>query len=194
VVLVSVAIDGKQVHVVDRRRVSLIPPGVPDNPFHHESLVLPLPEATALVRRVETTVRASARSALKTLIDELAPSTNVQAITLPALRDVPTKLADVLASWKLTCVADRHMYELAVAMAGSAVRIPVVSYARGSEFAFGASALRLSEAAMTTFARNIRAEVGAPWQKDHQLATAAAIGALAGKERVTPTTPKRRAC
>ncbi len=192
VVLVTVAMDEDHVHVVDRRRVALVPPGVPDNPFHHESLVLPLPKAAKLVHRVETVVRASARSALQTLIDELSPSTAVQAITLPELRDVPTSLADVLASWKVTCVADRHMYELAVAMAASAIQIPVVSYARGAEFAFGASALRLSEAAMMTYARNVRATVGAPWQKDHQLATASAIGALARKTRVALTRRARR--
>jgi hypothetical protein len=191
VVLVTVAAHDGHVDVVDRRRIALIPPGVPDNPFHHESLVLPLPKAVELVRRVETAVRASARAALETLIEELSPSVGVQAITLPELRDVPAALADVLASWKLTCVADRHMYELAVAKAASAVRVPLVSYARGTEFAFGAAAARLSEDAMMTYTRNVRATVGAPWQKDHQLATAAAIGALARRARVTLTNPAR---
>jgi hypothetical protein len=179
VILVTVADDHGRPRVVDRRRVELVPPGVPSQPYHHEGLSLPFAEADAIVRRVQDAVLRCARTALAAYIEERATTADVRAITLPRPRDVPWDLAEVLAGRQTVYVADRHLYEVAVARAASALAIDVVTYPRKGEFAFAASALQLPERAVRTCASRARTTVGAPWRQEHQEAMAAALGALA---------------
>jgi hypothetical protein len=184
VILVTVEVDGKRPRVADRRRAELVPPGVPDNPFHHEGLSLPRPEAVSLVRRVQASVGQCARTALADLVEHVSPSADVRAMALVEPREVPADPADVLASRKLIYVADRHMYEVALREAASAAGIGLVSYARGKEIELAASASQLPRKVVSSFVRGLRATVGAPWRREHHAAAAAAIGALAQRVRV----------
>jgi hypothetical protein len=179
VILVTVADDHGRPRVVDRRRVELVPPGVPSQPYHHEGRSLPFAEADAIVRRVQDVVLGHARAALAAYVEELSTTADVRAVTLPQPRDVPWDLADVLAGRQTVYVADRHLYEVAVARAAAALAIDVVTYPRKGEFAFAASGLQLPERAIRTCTSRARAAVGPPWRQEHQEAMAAALGALA---------------
>jgi hypothetical protein len=179
VILVTVCVADGRPLVVDRRRVELVPRGIPDQPYHHEGHRLPFPAAAGLVRRVRAAVGECARSALTAHVAHVSPTADVRAITLPQPRGVPVDLADVLAARRLIYMADRHMYELAVADAASALHLEVVHHERNGEFAYAASAMRLAEDAVRAYLHGLRATLGPPWRQDHQAAMAAALGALA---------------
>jgi hypothetical protein len=182
-ILVSIDADGRRPAVVDRRRVELIAPNVPSNPFHHEGLRLPLAEATAIVERSRASVLAHARDALSVLVRTLS-SSRIDAIGLPEPRKVPEQLADVLASGNVVYIADRHMYEVALSDAAASLRVPIVRHSRDQEFASAAASLDVREATVRKYLERLRASLGPPWQKDHRAAAAAAIGALGRKVRL----------
>jgi hypothetical protein len=182
-ILVTIDADGRRPTVVDRRRVELIAPDVPSNPFHHEGLRLPLTEAAAVVERSRASALAHARDALAALVKE-CPRSRIEAIALPEPRKVPEQLADVLASGNVVYVADRHMYEVALFKAAASLRLPVVRHPRDQEFASAAASLDVGEPTVHTFLEGLRVSLGPPWQKDHRAAAAAAIGALGRKVRI----------
>ena len=90
-VCVTVAASRGLPVVVDRRRVALIEPGVPSQPYHHETVGMPLPEAEKLVVRVRESVMRTTLARLSTLRDELQPPYSIVALTLrnPPLAYVP---------------------------------------------------------------------------------------------------------
>ena len=55
-VLVSAAALNGAPTVVDRRRVSLIEKGIPNQPYHHETLVLSDANAEQLLRKVKRSI------------------------------------------------------------------------------------------------------------------------------------------
>jgi hypothetical protein len=187
---VTIHVDGRRPAVVDRRRVELIAANVPSNPFHHEGLRLPLAEAAAIVERSRASVLAHARDALATLIGTLS-SARIGAIGLPEPRTVPEQLADVLASGNVVYVADRHMYEVALADAAASLRLPIVRHPRDQEFASAAASLGVREATVRKYLEGLRASLGPPWQKDHRAAAAAAMGALGRQVRLDLRTAPR---
>lgn len=179
-IFVTIDADGRRPAVVDRRRVELIAPDVPGNPFHHEGLRLPLTEATAVVERSRASALAHARDGLAALVKAF-PQSRIEAIALPEPRSVPEQLADVLASGNVVYVADRHMYEVALSSAAASLRLPVVRHPRDQEFASAAASLGVREATVRTYLEGLRVSLGPPWQKDHRAAAAAAIGVLGRK-------------
>jgi hypothetical protein len=185
VILVTVAVRDRRPVVIDRRRVELVPPGTPSQPYHHEGLYLPFTEADAIVRRVLASVRDHTRAALAAHLERVARVAGVCAITLPEPRAVPLDLAGVLAAGRVVYVADRHLYEVALAEAAVALGLDVILHARKGEFAFAASATRLPEDAVRACTSGVRAALGAPWQQEHQAAMAAAIGALVSRAQLT---------
>lgn len=182
-ILVTIDADGRRPAVVDRRRVELIAPDVPGNPFHHEGLRLPLSEAAAAVERSRASALAHARDALAALVKAL-PLSRIEAIALPEPRKVPEQLADVLASGNVVYVADRHMYEVALSSAAASLRLPVVRHPRDHEYASAAASLDVREATVRKYLDGLRVSLGPPWQKDHRAAAAAAIGVLGRKARL----------
>ena len=146
---------------------------------------LPLAEAEKLVRRVRASTLACARSALEELLDQLADSAEIKALALPEPRNLPSRLAEVLASQKSVYTADRHMYEASLAEAAASLDIRVVTHRRSAEFEFAGSAVGLPADSVRSYVRGLRKRLGAPWQKDHQSAAAAAIGVLAREAGLT---------
>src|SRR5438128_11529445 len=97
--LVSVTTSGPNELLLDKRRVELLDQHLTASPYHHETLQMPLSEAEKLVRDVKASANKRAKSALSSLLDELAPAKcRGIAIRVPPLSDLPATLADVHAT------------------------------------------------------------------------------------------------
>src|SRR2546426_8134359 len=68
--LVVVAAPSRSPAVIDRRRIELVDPGIPKQPYH-AAQKLDLKEAEELVRRCTETARLLARRAFRAVIDDL---------------------------------------------------------------------------------------------------------------------------
>ena len=164
-VVVCVA-DGE---VIDRRRIELIEPGLPTMPYHHDAQGLPKDEAEALVERVRRSAALCAARALK----ELPP--NVRAIAIRKRPKLPSTVAERIASYHAQTRADGVMYRDVLAEAAQALGWSVVEYETQTVFREAARALGLDD--ISARLAEIGKTLGTPWQKDHRLATAAAIAA-----------------
>jgi len=164
--LVCVAAPDGEPIVIDRRRVTLIEPGLPTMPYHHESIGMGESEANALIARVRTSIAAHASRALQRVIADLAPAHSVVALAIrePTFPELPTSVAAVWKSYRLQCAADGMMYQLEICRAARELHLPVHSYRRGEEAVEIASARR---------------PLGPPWTQDHRRAYAGGIAALA---------------
>jgi len=180
-VCVTVAAAGGLPVVIDRRRVELIEPGLPTQPYHHETVGMPLPDAEDLAARVRDAVLRTAFAQVSALRDELRPSCTIVAMTMrrPPLAHVPVTVADAHASYPVTCRADAMMYHDALCTAARRLNIAVELHERGEEMAGAARGLGVSAAEVDRFLMDAGERLGPPWQKEHRLAAAAAIGVLA---------------
>lgn len=169
-VVVCVADD----RVLDRRRIELIETGLPNHPHHHEGQTLPIGEAVALVERVRASAALCARSAL----DELPA--DVGAIAIRKRPTLPPTVAERITNYRAQNVADSVMYRDAIADAAKALGWSVREYDAKTVFAEAAEALGLEDISVRF--KEIGKEIGRPWQKDHKLATAAAIVAAKARQ------------
>lgn len=163
--------------LLDRRRVELVAPGLPQNPYHHEGLELPLAEAAALVARVRTSVAERCRAALDGLRSTFGVTTIV--VQHSPYERLPDALGDVLASWALTCAADGMMYREGLVEAAGALGLAVVRVPRKSDrFAEAARALGVDREEVIARVERLGERVGPPWRREHREAAAAALGVL----------------
>jgi hypothetical protein len=173
--------------VVDRRRVNLIEPGVPSQPYHHETVGMPLPEAEKLVVRVRESVMRTTLARLSELRDELQPPYAIVAMTLrnPPLSYVPVTVAEAHKSYPVMCRADGMMYHDALGTAARRLGIALELHDRGEEVVRAADRLGVSVEELEHFLQAAGESLGPPWRKEHRLATAAAMGVLADRVRVS---------
>jgi len=185
-VCVTVAASRGVPVVVDRRRVELVEPGIPSQPYHHETLRMPPAEGERLVARVRTSVLQTTFERLKELRDELQPLYTMVGMTLrvPPLAFVPVTVAQAHQSYNVTCRADGMMYHDALSIAARRLKIDVEQHERGEELARAAGRLDASVEDLEQFLQRSGETVGRPWQKEHRLAAAAAIGVLATRARI----------
>lgn len=160
---VAASADGE---VVDRRRLELLEPDVPNAPVEHDAQRLDLAAAAALVAEV----RASAVRATATALDELAGDLGAPVSSI-SLREWPPDFPDELAvqlraPWSAR--ADAVMYRQVLAEQ---------AYERGWEVHLydARSVVRSLGRAVDLDAP--RARLGPPWTRDHRIALAAAIAA-----------------
>jgi len=186
-VCVTVAASRGVPVVVDRRRVELVEPGIPSQPYHHETLRMPPAEGERLVARVRESVLRTTFERLKELRDELQPPYSIVAMTLrvPPLSFVPVTVADAHQSYNVTCRADGMMYHDALSIAARRLKIDVQLHDRGEEVARAAGRLDVSVEDLEQFLQRSGEAVGRPWQKEHRLAAAAAIGVLSARTRLS---------
>jgi hypothetical protein len=174
-VLVTVRADGT---LLDRRRVELVAQGLPNMPHHHEGQMLPIRQAVDLVERV----RKSAEECAAACLADLAEA--VPGIICIALRECP-KLPDTVAgriqSYHAQTRADGVMYRQALAQAAQARGWEVHWYEVKSIFDDAARALK--RGTIDSLLKETKARAGNPWQKDHQIAMAAAIAATLQDDR-----------
>ena len=166
-VLVTVAGDGT---LLDRRRVELVDADLPKIPHHSEGQRLPLDEAVALVERV----RVSAERHAKLALDSVAISVPARILGV-ALREcplwLPPTIAERIKDYRAQNVADWVMYRKALAAAAEARGWAVHWY----------DAKKLCMEDLDAHFLQLRRSIGPPWGKDHKVAMAAAIVALAPK-------------
>jgi hypothetical protein len=160
--------------VVDRRRIELVEPGTAVAPIHSDGKGLDLAAVTALV----TQVRESATRATSAALDALAESLP-EPVRSISLRVVPVDFpSDIAVQMRppYEARADAVMYRKVLAE---------VARARGWELQEYLAKRVLDEAVSTLGDRapqvleGVRARLGPPWTKDHQMALAATVVASA---------------
>ncbi len=173
--------------VVDRRRIELIEPGVPSQPYHHETVAMRLPDAEKLVVRVRESVLRTTLAGLSGLREELQPPYTIAAMTLrnPPLSYVPVTVAEAHKSYPVMCRADGMMYHDALCTAARRLGLALELHDRGEEVARAADRLDVSLEELERFLRTAGESLGPPWHKEHRLAAAAAIGVLADRTVVS---------
>ena len=183
-ILVCVSAPDGSPEVIDRRRVELIEPGLPNQPYEHETVGMSSTEAERLVQEV----RESAAHCAERELSRLKSTHNLVSIALRTapLPQFPASVAEVHASWYLRARTDAMLYHQALCAAAASLGINVAMFKRGEERPRAAEALATTAAALDEFLTGLRQTLGPPWQQDHQAATARAIAAL--REHTTFTT------
>ena len=165
--LVTVAADGS---LLDRRRVELVDEDLPALPHHHEGQGLPLDEAVALVERVRASAERHAKVALGAVKMDVPRILGVALRNCPQL---PSTIAERINDYRARNVADWVMYRRALAYAAEEHGWPVYWYDAKRVLAMAGKALCIEN--LNAHFLRLRLEVGAPWNKDHKLAMAAAV-------------------
>ena len=176
----AVAVTASADHmVVDRRRMELIEPGLPNAPIHHEGgphllhrRDEPLEDdaLAALVAKVRASVVRATSAALDDLAEALPePIVSMSLRAVPA--DFPTEIA-VQRRVPYESRADSVMYLLVLAELGRD-RGWAIDFYDAKQIEDEAE-LRLGERADEVL-RAPRATLGPPWTKDHRTALAATV-------------------
>ncbi len=181
--LVTVAPGGE---CLDRRRIDLTEPGLPTHPHHHEgswavgrylntpgARVLSLPEAVALVERVQASATRGARQQLASL--SAALSVPIARMAIRICPELPATIEERITDHRAQTYADTVMYREALAAAAEARGWSVHWYDR--ERVFGEAATVLGGADVEAFLQAMGRSLGPPWQAKHKLAAAAALAA-----------------
>jgi hypothetical protein len=179
-VLVSAALVDGEPAVVDRRRVELIEPDVPSQPYHHETLALRDADAERLLRTVTRSIAACTALAFDRLAADLHPRYRVASIALrePPLARLPATVGEVHGSYHTLCRADGMLYHSAICTAARQRDWNVVLHRRREEIGRAADALQASARDVERFLSDLRQTLNAPWTAEHRRAFAAAIAAL----------------
>jgi hypothetical protein len=162
--------------VVDRRRVELIERGTAAAPIHTDGKGMDLAAVTALVAEV----RESATRVTSAALDALAAAVPAP-ITSISLRAVPGDFPSDIAVQRRTpyeARADAIMYRQVLAEVARARGWELHEYV--AKHVLDQAADVLGERAGDVLA-GVRARLGPPWTKDHQLALAATVVASAGR-------------
>ena len=167
----AIAVTASADHeVVDRRRVELIEPGLPAAPIHYEGKRLDVADAAALVAKV----RASVVRATSAGLDELAAAVPEPVVSI-SLRAWPPDFPDDIA------VQLRPPYEARVDAIMYRQVLSELAHARGWDVhlyhakSVVGQAVRLLDERAEEVLLGLRATLGSPWTKDHQMALAATI-------------------
>jgi hypothetical protein len=171
------ALNGLPV-VVDRRRLETLGPGLPSQPYHHDTLGLDIKDAEALV----TKVRASA---LECSIHALKPKPAAIVLREPPLPQMPASVAEAHAAYQVMTRSDGMLYHDALTRAAAAIKLPVVMIKRGEERTHAAEILGTIGPKLDRWLAAWRENLGAPWQQEHQDSTARAIAVLGKHVRLT---------
>jgi hypothetical protein len=179
-VFVCVGAKDGSPEVVDRRRVELIEPGLPKQPYEHDTLAISPTEAERLVQEVRESAMHCSERALSRLRSSLGATREVVSIALRTapLPRLPGTVAEVHASRPVTMRADAMLYYDALCTSAASLGIHVAAFARGEERPQAAEAIVTTAERLDRFLSGLRASLGPPWQQDHQTASARAIAAL----------------
>ena len=167
-VLVTVARDGT---LLDRRRVELVGEGLPKLPHHSEGQGLPLDQAVELVERVRVSAEKHAVLALDAVTTAVP---GILGVALRKCQQLPPTIAERIKDYRAQNVADWVMYRRALASAAEARGWPVHWYDAKSILETARQALRVVN--LDAHFLKVRRTIGPPWNNDHKLAMAAAIG------------------
>jgi len=177
-IFVSVSAKDGSPEVVDRRRVELIEPGLPKQPYEHETAGMNADEAERLVQEVRESAAHCAERALSRLRSSLGRESVSIALRAAPLSRLPESVAEAHASWHILMRADAMLYHDALCTAAASLGIEVATFPRGEERREAADAMATTTERLDLFLNGLRASLGPPWQQDHQAAAARAIATL----------------
>jgi hypothetical protein len=179
-VLVSTAATNGEPVVIDRRRVPLIEQDVPSQPYHHETLAMGNDESEQLLRRVRRSITICTDKAFDHLTADLGPGYRVAALTLrePPLPHLPKTVAEVHASYHVTCRADGMLYHSAICNAASRRGWELVLHRRGEGVERAAEALKTRPGDVERMVKEMGRTLGPPWSAEHRAAFASAVAVL----------------
>ena len=178
--LVTVTLGDGGFEIVDRRRVELIEPNLPNQPYHHETLEMAGSDADTLVTLVKASVAGEAAQAFEDLSRDLEGHCAVCAIAIrtPPIDALPATVAEVHASRRIMTAADGMIYHEALCNAALRRGWQVVLVARRTELERAAQVLGSSPQQAEAAVDRAGKALGSPWDKEHGFAAAAAIAAL----------------
>jgi hypothetical protein len=169
-------------HVVDRRRIELIEPGLPAAPIHHVGgpHVLHRPEAPVddeALATLVSDVRASVARATAAALDELAAGVPESIVSL-SVRNWPADFPDDVATQRRVPYESRADSVMYCQVLADLARDRGWAVHRYDAKTVEADAARVLGDRAHAVLHGPRQALGPPWSKDHRTALAAAI--LAG--------------
>jgi len=175
--LVSVAVSGLDITLINKRRVDLIEPDLPASPYHHETLQMQHSKAEKLVRSVRASANKCAKTALASLVSELAPATcRAMAIRTPPLAELPAKVAEVHANPYVMHRADGMIYHQALTRAANQLGLSVLNFDKSHVLELAAAQFRgLTSSTLENRLKALGRPLQPPWRKGHIIACAGAI-------------------
>jgi hypothetical protein len=174
--LLSVTTSGPNEILLDRRRVELLDRQLTASPYHHETLRMPPSRAEKLVRDVKTSANKRAKSALSSLIGELAPAKcRGIAIRVPPLPDFPATVAEVHANRWLMNRVDGMIYHQALTQAAAQLNLRVFYFEKHNVLELAAQARGKTARDLERRLKAFGTALGPPWRKGHVVACAGAI-------------------
>jgi hypothetical protein len=176
--LVSIAVSGRDLMLLDKRRVELNDPHLPTSPYHHETLQMQRSDAEQLLRDVKASANRRAHIALESLIAELAPATcRAIAIRIPPLPELPACVAEIHANPRIMYRADGMIYHQALTIAATQLNLSVFQFDKSRILELAAQVRGLTSADLE---RHLKAlgRAKPPWRKGQMVACVGAIVAL----------------
>lgn len=174
--LVSVAADGADARILDRRRVELLDTGLPASPYHGDTIGMPSLDAERVVREVRRSAAQRAMSALTTLIAALSPATCCGiAIRTPPLTRLPDSVAEAHADAWIRNRADGMIYHLALTDAARARGLEVFLFDKATVMRLAAAGRGTTAPALEQRLQKLGKAFGPPWRRGHVVACAGAI-------------------
>jgi len=183
--LVCIAAPGLVPAVIERRRVTLIDPGVPRQPYEHDSTAMREDDANALIAQVRRSIAARTSEALTRVVTELGRSYALVALAIrkPPFARLPETVAAVRTSYRLQCAADGMLYQLAICRTARQLGLDVLMCRRGEEISWAAEELGVTTGEVEAFVDRAGRPAGPPWTLEHRRAYAAGIAVLAARTR-----------
>ena len=184
--VICVGVRENRPAVIARRRITIIDPGVPTQPYHHEATAMTDADANALIARVRRSVGTRSSSALQSVATDLAPDHAVVAVAIrkPPFEGLPDTYAPIRESYRLMCAADGMMYQLAICRAARLLEVDVQMYPRGEEASWAARTLGVTPGDIWRFVNETGRPPGPPWTEEHKRAYAAGIAVLTAHARL----------
>ena len=182
--LVAVAGPPRSPAVIERRRIVLVNPGTPRQPYHAAE-GLDLKEAGKLVERSIDEARLLARQALRAVIRDIQKKGQAVVgcgLLLASGRPLTT-LAATLASHALIHTAEGELFRDALTHAGAHCGLPVTGVKERELFARGAAGIGLSVDELERHITGMGRPIGPPWRQDEKYAALAGWLALAAAAR-----------
>lgn len=177
-IAVTVAGDASTPIVLDRRRVTLCPPELPRQVYHHAQGLTPARAVRAVVD-VEDAVDITTNLVLGELAERSAEHGELVAVGIVGEpREVPD-LKRVLASHSLLHLAEGELYRGALDEAAHARGLAVSLTSHKETIDLASASLGIDTWTLRATLTRLREQLGAPWQADHREAAAAALVALA---------------
>jgi hypothetical protein len=179
-VLVVIAGPARSPVVIARRRIELIGPGTPNQPYH-AAAKLELGAAKKLVRTCEHTALRLAKQAIAALRNDLQAQGYELAgcgLVLASGRPLPAFEA-ILSSHPLIHTAEGELFRESLAQAAQKFDLPVTRVRARELYATGAAQLGIRIEKLQERVKELGRGAGRPWGADEKQATLVAWLALA---------------